>query len=57
MQGRCDTVVTATMDEVLPVLNRADDELGVSLALALRSMSLSLFMWGEVRTSFADARA
>ncbi|WP_157878530.1 hypothetical protein [Streptomyces chattanoogensis] len=50
-------MVTATMDEVLPVLNRADDELGVSLALALRSMSLSLFMWGEVRTSFADARA
>ncbi|WP_327321833.1 hypothetical protein OG735_04510 [Streptomyces sp. NBC_01210] len=53
LQGRYDTVA-ATMDEVLPVLERADDQWGGSLVLALRSMSR--FMQGEVHTSFADAR-
>ncbi|MGW1376393.1 BTAD domain-containing putative transcriptional regulator [Streptomyces sp. NPDC002446] len=54
MRGRYDTV-TATLDEVLPVLERADDAWGVSSALALRSMSR--FQQGEVPASFADAHA
>ncbi|MGW7366463.1 AfsR/SARP family transcriptional regulator [Streptomyces sp. NPDC054841] len=54
LPGRYDTVA-ATIDEVLPVLERADDEWGVSLALAMRSMSR--FMRGDVQAAFADARA
>ncbi|MFI1019838.1 AfsR/SARP family transcriptional regulator [Streptomyces olivaceus] len=54
LQRRYDTV-PVTMDEVLPVLERANDQWAVSLAWTLRSMSR--FLQGETCAALADARA
>ncbi|MGW0733190.1 AfsR/SARP family transcriptional regulator [Streptomyces sp. NPDC002851] len=54
LRGRYDAV-TATLDEVVPVLRQADDAWGVSMALALRSMSRAA--QGDLAAALADARS